>query len=82
MSCIPSTPLESAAYGLNWQATYLRRAAEIANAVAQFSSERKSQDPEGDQAACAGANLFLASYLGFLADVAEEDAGAAKGGAQ
>ncbi|MFT9026570.1 hypothetical protein [Acetobacter indonesiensis] len=76
-----STTLE-AAFSLEWQAKYIRRATAMADALAHFAAGEGCTDPVGDADIVAGGVLFLSSYLGRIADEAESAAASFKGDAQ
>lgn len=75
------TPLE-AAFSLEWNATYIRRATAVADALAHFAAGEGCTDRAGDADIVAGGALFLSSYLGKIADEAESNAASFKGTAQ
>lgn len=72
------TPLE-AAFSLEWNATYIRRAAAVADALAHFAAGEGSTGRVGDVDIVAGGSLFLSSYLGRIAAEAESNASSFKG---
>ncbi|ATJ90007.1 hypothetical protein HK16_06570 [Acetobacter senegalensis] len=77
-----SPSINQATFSLEWQAKYIRRAASVADALAQFAAGEGRSDPEGDVGITAGGCLFLSSYLGMIADEAEGNVSEFKGAAQ
>ncbi|MFT8932462.1 MAG: hypothetical protein ABF976_12430 [Acetobacter syzygii] len=75
------TPLERAAYGLNWQADHQRRVAVICDALTDYLSNKAGGPGGGDADMCGGVALFLSAYIRHWADVAAEDAKHAEAGA-
>ncbi|OUI82517.1 hypothetical protein [Acetobacter orientalis] len=75
------TPLE-AAFSLEWQAKYIRRATAVADALAHFAAGEGCTDRAGDADIVAGGVLFLSSYLGRIAEEAESSSASLKGAAQ
>mgnify|MGYP001501418744 CR=1 FL=1 len=75
------TPLE-AAFSLEWNATYIRRATAVADALAHFAAGEGCSDRAGDADIVAGGALFLSSYLRKIAAEAESNAAACKGATQ
>ncbi|MFT8542360.1 hypothetical protein [Acetobacter sp.] len=71
-----------AAFCLEWQAKYIRRATVVADALAHFAAGEGNADRTGDADIVAGGALFLSSYLRKIAAEAESNAAACKGAAQ
>nr|WP_025825264.1 hypothetical protein [Acetobacter persici] len=74
--------LHEAAFSLEWQAKYIRRATAVADALAHFAAGEGCTDRAGDADIVAGGVLFLSSYLGRIAEEAESNATSFKGAAQ
>lgn len=75
------TPLERAAYALNWQVEHQRRVAVICDALTDYLSNKTGDPDSGDADMCGGVALFLSAYIRHGADVAAEDAKRAEAGA-
>lgn len=74
--------LHEAAFSLEWQAKYIRRATAVADALAHFAAGEGCTDRAGDAEIVAGGVLFLSSYLGRIAEEAESSSASLKGTAQ
>lgn len=70
-----------AAYFLEWNAAYIRRATAVADALAHFVADGGANQSENSDIV-AGGIAFLSSYLGMIATEAESGAEAFKGKAQ
>ncbi|MFT8418318.1 MAG: hypothetical protein ABF636_05725 [Acetobacter sp.] len=68
------TPLERAAYALNWQADHQRRVAVICDALTDYLANKTGGPDSSDAEMCSGVALFLSAYIRHGADVAAEDA--------
>lgn len=66
--------LLEAAFSLEWQAKYIRRATAVSDALAHFAAGEGCTDRAGDADIVAGGVLFLSSYLGRIAEEAEKNA--------
>lgn len=75
------TTLE-AAFSLEWNAKYIRRATAVADALAHFAADEGGTGRSGNSDIVAGGVLFLSSYLGMIAAEAESNATVFKGDAQ
>lgn len=73
--------LPEAAYFLEWDATYIRRATAMADALAHFAAEEGGVNQSGNADILAGGIAFLSSYLEMIATEAESSAEAFKGNA-
>ncbi|GAN60914.1 hypothetical protein ACI01nite_11910 [Acetobacter cibinongensis] len=71
-----------AAYLLAWNATYIRRATAVADALAHFVADGGGTTQSENSDIVAGGITFLSSYLGMIATEAESSAEAFKGKAQ
>lgn len=57
------TPLERAAYALNWQVDHQRRVAVICDALTDYLSNKTGGPDSGDADLCGGVALFLSAYI-------------------